>query len=47
MSKHTTIDLFEAYKTPCETLVRNLQDLLKQYGLTKKNIVYVKDEGQI
>jgi hypothetical protein len=44
MSKHITIDLFEAYKTPCETFVRNLQNPLKQYGLIKKIIVYVKDE---
>ncbi len=46
MMKHITIGLFEAFKTLGPTLARSLQDLLKQYGLTKNILAYyVKDEG--
>jgi hypothetical protein len=38
--KHVTIGLFEATKT-----TRNLTKLLDKYGLKKKIIAYVKDEG--
>ncbi len=45
MPKHIKIGLFEASETSRQTLVKNLQDLLKHYGLTKKILAYVKDEG--
>jgi hypothetical protein len=45
MPKHITIGLFEAFKTSRQTLAISLQDLLKQYGLTKNFVVYVKNEG--
>ncbi len=45
MMKHTTIGLFEAFKTLGPTLAKSLQELLKQYGLTKNILAYVKDEG--
>jgi hypothetical protein len=45
MPKHITIGLLEASKTSRQTFARNLQDLSKQYGSTKKIIIYVKDEG--
>ncbi len=45
MPKHITIGLFETFQTSGPTLARSLQDLLKQYGLTKNIIAYVKDEG--
>jgi len=45
MPKHITIGLFEAFKTSRQTLAISLQDLLKQYGLTKNIVVYVKNEG--
>ncbi len=40
-----TIGLFEATKTIGQALARNLKELLDCYGLSKKIIVYVKDEG--
>jgi hypothetical protein len=43
--KQIIINSFEAFETLRQTLVRSLQNLLKQYGLTKKIFVYVKDEG--
>ncbi len=45
--KHVTIGLFEAIETTSQTLTRNLIELLDKYGLRKKNIAYVKDEGSI
>jgi len=45
MPKYITIGLFETFKTSRQTLARSLQDLLKQYGLTKNIVVYVKNEG--
>jgi hypothetical protein len=39
--KKVTINLFEA----CQALTINLKKLLDSYGLRKKIIVYVKDEG--
>jgi hypothetical protein len=42
MRKHIIINSFE---TLGQTLVRSLQNLLKQYGLTKKIFAYVKNEG--
>ncbi len=45
MPKHIEIDLFEAFETSRQTLVKCLQDLLEQHGLTKKTLGYVKDEG--
>jgi glutathionylspermidine synthase len=44
MSKHITIGLFETSKTLCQTLAKDLQNLLEQHGLTKKTFLYVKDE---
>jgi hypothetical protein len=43
--KHVTISLFEATKTTGQALVRNLTKLLDKYGLRKKIIAYVKNEG--
>jgi len=45
MPKHIIINSFEAFETLGQTLARSLQNLLKQYGLTKKIFTYVKDEG--
>jgi hypothetical protein len=42
--KKLTIGLFEAIKTN-QALARNLRKLLDSYGLSKKIIVYVKNEG--
>jgi hypothetical protein len=39
------IGLFEATKIIGQTLARNHIDLLDEYGLRKKIITYVKDEG--
>jgi hypothetical protein len=44
-AKNITIYSFEAFETLKQTLARSLQNLLKQYGLSKKIFVYVKDEG--
>jgi hypothetical protein len=44
MLKKITIGLFEAFETSRQTLIRSLQEVLKQYGLTKNIIVYVKNE---
>jgi hypothetical protein len=43
--KKVTIGLFETIETIGQALVRNLRKLLDSYGLSKKIIVYVKDEG--
>jgi len=40
-----TIGMFEMIKTTNQALATNLTKLLNQYGLRKKNITYVKDEG--
>jgi hypothetical protein len=40
-----TIGFFEATETISQTLIRNLRKFLDSYGLSKKIIVYVKDEG--
>jgi hypothetical protein len=40
-----TIGLFETTKTISQALTRNLKELLDFYGLSKKIIAYVKDEG--
>ncbi len=45
--KHVTIGLFEATNTIGQALARSLIELLDKYGLWKKIITYVKDEGQI
>lgn len=45
MPKRIKIGLFEAFETSGQTLVKNLQDVLKHYCLTKKILAYVKDEG--
>jgi hypothetical protein len=37
--------LFEATKTTTQALVRSLTKLLNKYGLRKKIITYVKNEG--
>ncbi len=42
-----TIDLFETTKTIWQTLARSLTKLLDKYGLRRKIIVYVKDEGAL
>jgi hypothetical protein len=39
------INLFEATKTIGQTLARTLTKLLNKYGLRKKIIAYVKNEG--
>ncbi len=44
-SKHVIISLFEATKTIGQTLARTLTKLLDKYGLRKKIIAYVKNEG--
>jgi len=43
--EHVTIGLFEVTKTIGQTLARSLTKLLDKYGLRKKIIVYVKNEG--
>jgi 5'-3' exonuclease len=46
LPKHVTIDLlFEGIEIIGQTLARSLIELLNKYGLKKKIIVYVKDEG--
>jgi len=45
--KHVTIGLFEATNTIGQALARSLIELLDKYGLRKKIITYVKNEGQI
>jgi hypothetical protein len=45
MPKHIIINSFKAFETLGQTLARSLQNLLKQYGLTKKIFAYVNDEG--
>ncbi len=40
-----TIGLFEAIEMTRQALAKSLTKLLDKYGLKKKNIVYVKDEG--
>jgi hypothetical protein len=47
MPKHIIINSFEAFEASGQTLARSLQNLLKQYVLTKKIFAYVKDEVQI
>ncbi len=37
--------MFEAIETTSQTLARSLIELLDKYGLRKKIIAYVKDEG--
>jgi hypothetical protein len=44
--KKVTISLFEAIKTTSQALVRNLRKFLDSYGLSKKIITYIKDEGE-
>jgi hypothetical protein len=46
MPKHIKIGLFDTFETSRQTLVKCLQDLLEQHGLTKKILGYVKDEGE-
>jgi hypothetical protein len=41
-----TIDLFEATKTIGQTLTKNLKELLDFYGLSKKIIAHVNNEGE-
>jgi hypothetical protein len=43
--KKVTISLFEVLETMGQALAKNLKELLDSYGLNKKNIAYVKDEG--
>jgi hypothetical protein len=43
--KHVTIGLFEATETIGQALAKSLIELLDKYGLRKKIIIYVKDEG--
>jgi hypothetical protein len=45
MHKHITIGLFETFETSRQTLAISLQDLLKQYSLTKNILTYVQNEG--
>jgi len=41
-----TINPFESTKIIGQTLITILRELLDSYGLSKKIITYVKDEGQ-
>jgi len=41
-----TINPFEATKIIGQALIKILRELLDSYGLSKKIITYVKDEGQ-
>jgi hypothetical protein len=43
--KYTTISLFEATKNIGQALAKNLTELLDKYGLKRKIIVNVKNEG--
>jgi len=43
--KHVSISLFEAIKKTRQALVKSLTKLLDKYGLRKKIILYIKDEG--
>jgi hypothetical protein len=43
--KKVTIDLFETTKMIGQALAKNLKELLNSYGLRKKIIASVKDEG--
>ncbi len=43
--KHVTIGLFDVTNNTIQTLARSLTMLLDKYGLKKKIIAYVKDEG--
>ncbi len=43
--KQVTIGLFEAIETTRQALVINLSNLLDSFGLSKKIIAFVKDEG--
>ncbi len=45
--KKVIIGLFEITKTTGQTLVINLNEHLDSYGLKKKIIAYLKDEGAI
>ncbi len=45
--KKVIIGLFEVTKTIGQALVINLNELLDSYGLKKKIIAYLKDEGAI
>jgi hypothetical protein len=47
MFKHITISLFETFETSRQTLTRSLQDLLEQFGLTKKSLFMFKMNPQI
>jgi len=40
-----TISLFEAREIIGQVLAKSLTDVLDKYGLKKKNLTYVKDEG--
>jgi hypothetical protein len=44
-SQILTINLFEAIKILRQALAKSLKKMLDKYGLRKKNIGYVKDEG--
>lgn len=43
--EHIIIGLFEVDETIGQALIRNLIELLNQYGFFYKNIAYVKGEG--
>jgi hypothetical protein len=40
--KHITIGLFETFEILDQVLAKNLQDLLEQYGFTKKKLLMLK-----
>jgi hypothetical protein len=44
MLEQIIIGLFEAFETSRQPLTRSLQNLLKQYGLSKNIFVYIKNE---
>jgi hypothetical protein len=44
--KKVTIGLFEAIETIGQTLAKNLKELFDSYGLSKKIIAYVTNEGE-
>jgi len=45
MPKHIIVGLFETFETLGQTLTKFLEDHLKQYGLTKNILAYVKNKG--
>jgi hypothetical protein len=45
LPKYVIVGFFEATKVIEQTLVRNLIELLDEYGSKNRTLFYVKDEG--